>query len=185
MDNYYFFQRILGGKKPKLKLNYSVSPGLSQSYKAVTHSQGMTGDVRCSNLDWDGFSVSDHSAQLNHRLQTRNGTFNFSVDEILPRLERKDYNCFIFITSLWADWKHFTPFLDISCNRLNYALVGAIWKMNKQASPLSLWRRWGGNNMLKTNSRAIFISFVSTSHKVQDWVIQSILVIANKKYNLH
>lgn len=167
MDNYNFFQRILGGKKPKLKLNYSASPGLSQSYKTVTHSQGMTGDVRCSNLDWDGFSVSDHSAQLNHRLQTRNGTFNFFVDEILPRLERKNYNCFIFITSLGADWKHFTPFLDISCNRLNYALVGAIWKMNKQASPLSLWRRWGGNNMLKTNSRAIFTSFVSTSHKVQ------------------
>lgn len=93
-------------KNPKQKVNSSVSPGLSQSHKAVTHSQGMTGDVRSSNLDWDGFSVSDNSSQLNHRLQTRNGTLNFFVDEILPRLERK-HNCFIFITFLWADWKPF------------------------------------------------------------------------------
>lgn len=48
-------------------------------------------DTKNSNLDWNSFSVSDYSSKLNNRLQTRNGTFNFFVDEILPRLKRKHY----------------------------------------------------------------------------------------------
>lgn len=73
------------------KPHYSISPGLSQSYKAIAHPKVLIRDVKSSNLYWNGFSVSDYSSKLNNRLQTRNGTFNFFVDEMLPRLKRKHY----------------------------------------------------------------------------------------------
>lgn len=44
---------------------------------------------KTSNLYWNGFSVSDYSSKLNNRLQTRNCTFNFFVDQILPRSKKK------------------------------------------------------------------------------------------------
>lgn len=67
----------------------------SQAYPKVTKllhiPKVLVRDVKSSNLYWNGFSVSDYSSKLNNRLQTRNGTFNFFVDEILPRLKRKHY----------------------------------------------------------------------------------------------
>lgn len=121
MDNNYFFQRILERRKEKKKReklvsfqlkiknfrNYYLSfevvlftiPNLitqfSQTYPTVTKLMHITEvllkDIKSSNLYWNGFSVSDYSSKLNNRLQTRNGIFNFFVDEILPRLKRKHY----------------------------------------------------------------------------------------------
>lgn len=71
----------------------NVTIQFSQAYPKVTKvlhiPKVLVRDVKSSNLYWNGFSVSDYSSKLNNRLQTRNGTFNFFVDEILPRLKRK------------------------------------------------------------------------------------------------
>lgn len=44
-------------------------------------------------LDWQGLPVSDHSAQLNHRLHLRDGALDAFVNQILPvRKDKKGPN---------------------------------------------------------------------------------------------
>lgn len=136
--------------------------------------------VKSSNLYWNGFSVPDYSSKLNNRLQTRNGTFNSFVNEILPRSKRKYY--IASFHSVCTDWKHFTPFSEILYKRHNYAPMEQSEKWTNRFF-FSLWRRQG-NNVLKTKNRVIFkSSFVSISHKMEmtDWVILPILLISNEK----
>lgn len=47
-------------------------------------------------LDRQGLPVSDHSAQLNHRLHPRDGAFNALVNQILPVKTEKNIECHTF-----------------------------------------------------------------------------------------
>lgn len=145
----------------------------SQAYPKVTKllhiPQVLIRDVKSSNLYWNGFSVSDYPSKLNNRLQTRNGTFNFFVDEILPRLKRKQYiaSFSLYLSEqieniLPSSLKFRMRDLIVPClgqfekrtNRFLFSLCGedeeiTCWKQKTEVffnhlllAPLTRWRQW-------------------------------------------